>query len=148
MTSENQQILDLRLIHECWQFGDILCIMSWTLHDRRPAMVLIPAHAPRNNESLTPCVIPVDMAYLWSDTVVGDPFHQERSAGQFAIFLGMDPMDHGLRARIITIIQNRLQDLLTMPPMPDTGETAAVADVSMRNLATGKITEVEARADV
>lgn len=147
MTAE-KPILDLSLIHDCWQFGDIMCILTWTLSDRRPAMVLIPAHAPRNNESLTPCIIPLDTAFLWSDSIMGDPFHQERTAGQFAAFLGWEPMDHGLRHRIISIIQNRLQDLLTMPPLVDTGNVAAVADLRLTNLETGKVTEIEASSDV
>lgn len=137
--------LDLRFSHAEWTFGDIRMFLTWTLSDRRPAMVLLPA---RMTPGTAPCVIKLDGAYLWTDTVVGDRFHQERAAGEFAAHLGFNPFDHGVRNRIITIIQNRLQDLLTMPPLIDTGEVATRADITLTNLSTGKVAEIEAKTDV
>lgn len=147
MTAE-KPILDLKFTYGSWDFGDISIIISWTLDDRMPCMVILPTFAPRDNQSITPCIIRMADAFRWTDTIVGDAFHQERSAGIFAANLGMDPFNHRLRARLIKLIQNRLQDLLTAPQMPETGEVAAIADLKLTNMLTGEITEIEAKADV
>lgn len=141
---EEKPELRLDLSHAVWDFGDIRMYLTWTLSDRRPAMVLI----PRYGRDFVPYVIKMDSAYIWTDTIVGNPIAQERGAGAAAACMGFDPMDHRLRARIISIIQNRLQDLLTMPPLIDTGEVAVKADLVATNLETGKVIEIEGAADV
>ena len=52
------------------------------------------------------------------------------------------------RRRIITAIQNRLQDLLTMPPLDTNGDVAEVADLKLTDLESGKVIEIEAKTDV
>lgn len=142
-------ILDLRLVHEMFTHGDLIVIMTWTLRDRRPALVIIPAQAPRGNETINPCIVSAEGAYRWSDQrLVGDPIHQERMSGIFAAYLGFNPWDHKIRHRIISVVQDHLQDLLTMPPMPSTGEVAASADLMLRNTETGEVKEIEAKSDV
>lgn len=139
-------LIDLNYCHSKWTFGDFSVSLTWTMDDRRPCMVLLPSRG--DIQDFCPGVIRMDDAYKWSDTIVGDAFHQERFSGMFAAGLGFDPMNHGIRRRIITAIQNRLQDLLTMPPLENTGDVAEVADLKLTDLNTGKVIEIEAKADV
>lgn len=139
-------IIDLKYTYSEWTFGDFRVILTWTLDDQRPCMVLIPNRV--NLADVTPCIIKMDEAYLWSDTIVGDIRHQERSAGEFCIWMDFDPFSAGNRRRVITAIQNRLQDLLTMPPLTTDGKTAASATVLLTDRNTGEVTEIEAKTDV
>lgn len=141
---EEKPEIRLDLAHAVWDFGDITMYLTWTLSDRRPAMVLI----PRFSKDFVPYVIKMDGAYVWTDTIVGDPIAQERGAGAAAACMGFDPFNHSLRRRIISIIQGRLQDLLTMPPLVETGEVAARADLTLTDMNTGKVVEIEGKVDV
>ena len=147
--SDDLPILDLTKIHDAWEMGDILVLMTWTLNDKRPAMVLIPVAAPRHNEEITPCIIPMDSAFMWHDSpLIGDPVHQVRMSGMMAGMLGFDPYSQNDRHKIINAIQNRLQDLITMPNMPDTGDVVAEVDLQLTDLKTGKVIEFEGKAEV
>lgn len=145
MVSE-RPIIDLNYCHSKWTFGDFTVSLTWTMDDRRPCMVILPTRGPL--QDCIPGVIRMDEAYKWSDTIVGDPIHQERWAGAFSAGVGFDPMNHGTRRRIITAIQNRLQDLLTMPPLDTNGDVAEVADLKLTDLESGKVIEIEAKTDV
>ncbi len=145
-TFTERPVIDLTLRHSVRRMGDITIYLTWTLDDRRPAMVLLPSFA--NLADVTPFIVKMDGAFRWTDTVIGDPIHQERESGIAAAAMGFDPFNHGLRHRIITIIQDNIQDLLTMPALEDTGEVRAAADLKLTNLETGETVEIEGKSDV
>lgn len=130
-------MLDLEL--QLWRrpFGDITAIGTWTLDDDQPCIVLVPTYSRPDGTRVTPCVIRLRDAFLWTPET-GDPTITAPRTAAYADALGFSRADPGLLLRIFAIIEDCLSDLLRMPPMPrhDAGEV--VADVIARDADTGK----------
>lgn len=137
---------DLDLTKRVWTFRrhGVRAIGTWIrLDDRfRPCMVLIPADREYDSR-LTPCVITVDRAWIWSEEV-GDPAQAAFTAIQYATTLGLSANDNRTVMRLAMFIADHLGDLLSIPPYPkDDQET--VAEVTMREVNSGRTIEAEIR---
>lgn len=121
--------------------GDVTVYATWILTTGRPCLVLLPTNRLSNSEHLIPCLVPLDMAYLW-DEHVGDPVHCARTTVQFAQALGINEYEPRNLIRLTSIIREHLGDLLTMPPLPDEA-TDVVADAILTDPNTGKTREKE-----
>lgn len=132
--------LDLNLAAWEQAHGQILVIGTWSLLDKRPCMVLIPAWFRKRSERIIPCIVPLDHAFMW-DEHTGEPGAAARMSVQFASALGFNAFDPATVVSITAIIREHLGDLLTMPPFP-ASEKKAVADVLMTDI-NGKTIEAE-----
>jgi len=126
--------------------GDLTVYLTWTHHDRSPALVIVPSLHQINPERTTPCIVPLGLAYMW-DEHTGDGAHCATTSIHFAASLGMDPMNPRNLFRITDLVRNHLQDLLTCPPMPAVDQVE-VAFATMVNRDTGKITQTGITEDV
>ncbi len=136
-------ILDLRFTHSVAQVGDIMVITTWNRHTAAGCIVLLPAHY--RGERPIPCIVDESSAWKWSDSI-GDILHQEEVATLFAANLGLPPSLRSIH-RVMSIIRERLDDLIHIPPMPEDGEKH-LAEAFARNVETGEIIHKEIRAHV
>jgi len=134
---DTRPILDLEL--QAWRrpFGDITAIGTWTLDDDRPCIVLVPTFTRPDGTRVTPCVIRIDDAYLWTPET-GDPTITAPRTAAYADALGFSRADPGLLLRIFGIIEDCLPDVLRMPNLYRQTAGEAVADVIARDADTGK----------
>lgn len=130
----------LDLTYTLWQrvFGDITALGTWTLHDDRPCIVLVPTFARPDHARITPYVVPLEKAFQW-DEATGEPEYTVRECVRAADGLGFSRADPGLLVRIHSIINDCLGDLLRMPPFPRHTEGEIAADVVARDPETGRI---------
>ena len=138
---------DLDLTKRVWTSDrlGVRAIGTWIrLDDRfRPCMVLIPADREYSDRRLTPCVVTLDRAWIWSEEV-GDPAAAAFTAYQYAATLGLNAHDKRAVMRLARFIADHLGDLLSIPPYPkDDQET--VAEVTMRDANSGRTIEAEIR---
>lgn len=130
--------LDLTRYRWRQQHGDITAFGTWFGEkERRPAIVLVPSYS-EGYEKTTPCVVPIDAAWLWAERL-GDARHAARASYEFARHLGLENSVLTCM-RITDIIRGHLGDLLTMPPEPV--EKVAVADAVLTH-ASGRQTHRE-----
>lgn len=133
---------DLDLNKRVWTFrrSGVTAIGTWVrVGDRfRPCMVLIPADR-EYDDRLMPCVVTMDRAWIWSEEI-GDPAQAAATAFQFAHALGFNAYDGPTVRRIAMFIADHLDDLLKIPPYQDS-DAEVVAEVTMTNPVTGKVTE-------
>jgi hypothetical protein len=143
ITPPPKELLDLTKFHEIFSRGDISVIMTWLLTDFSPCMVLAPAFLRWENEKITPCIIPLSMAYLW-DPSTGDAAHCVDTAARFARALGYVP-NMETTHRIVTIIHDHLGDLVLMPLRPTYDQTFAgeltITDKNSDRVIVKEITE-------
>jgi len=87
-----------------------------------------------------PCVIPLEDAWRWSETI-GSP---AQPAVNMLLKLGIDPLNPDNVFKLVSLVNSRMADLVAMPPRPPDAEEHVdpVADVTLRNELTGT-TEVE-----
>lgn len=140
-----QVALDLSRNHAVHRLGDITVHMTWTHHDRKPCIVLIPAATPLHFDRVTPCIVPMDAAWLW-DEHTGDGAHAASVSFMFCNALGFTPSPQRLM-RITSIIRDLLGDLVLMPPMP-AHEQTAVGTMIVTDRMSGKTLEKELTEDV
>lgn len=140
-TVETSPLLDLDRYLWKRSMGNITAIGTWSLHNGRPVMVLVPTFARPTHERIQPCLVPMDLAYLW-DEHTGDPGHCAQASYGFANALGLNPLNPHDLIRLTSIIREHLGDLLMMPNMPSS-EKQVVADAILTNPNTGKTREAE-----
>ncbi|MGK9200475.1 hypothetical protein [Sinorhizobium meliloti] len=132
----------LDLTKRVWTFrrSGVTAIGTWIrIEDRfRPCMVLIPADR-EYDDRLTPCVVTLDRAWIWSEDV-GDPAQAAATAFQFAHALGFNAFDGPSVRRLAMFIADHLGDLLSIPPY-DHSDAQTVAEITMTDPTTGKVTE-------
>ncbi len=146
MTSAPQLALDLNRYLAKFHRGDITAFLTWTTHNGRPCLVLIPTHVLLHYDRVTPCIVPMDAAWAWDETT-GDGAHAARTSYDFACALGFTPSPPVLM-RITGIIRDLLGDLLVMPVMPAFYDTRVEADATITSLETGKVTQKEITSNV
>jgi hypothetical protein len=135
---------DLDLSHRIWTFRrlGVTAIGTWIRVEGRfrPCMVLIPADR-EYDDRLTPCVVTMDRAWIWSEEV-GDPPQAAATAMQFARCLGFNENDRRFVMRLAMFIADHLGDLLSIPPYSNSN-VETVAEVTMTDASTGRIIETE-----
>lgn len=141
MTAATTPLIDLSRYAWRRPQGDVTVFGTWSLHNGRPVMVLIPTHLPEHSDHLIPCLVPLDLAYQW-DEHTGDPAHCARMTFEFAGALGIDQFNPRNLVRLTSIIRDHLGDLLTMTNLPDS-EREVVADAILTDRNTGKVREAE-----
>ena len=132
-------VLDLAHVAFAHRRDDIMVFGSWVANDaggRDPALVLLPAYTKISHERVTPCIIPLGMAWRWSPQH-GDPAHAAQSSVVFAEALGLDPSNRMTLMRITSIIHDHLDDLVRIRPEPSYVKRA-VADITHRDPETGR----------
>jgi hypothetical protein len=101
---------------------------TWVRIDRRwrPCMAIV-----RASGEMRPCVIPLERAWQWSD-LIGDP---RGCAERILLRLGIDPLNPDNVDKLISLVNSRMGDLVTMPPRPADAEehAAPVAELAIRN---------------
>lgn len=110
--------LDLARYHARHTYGDITLYLTWWLAEDsgpRPCIVLVPTH--KRSHRPVPCVVHLNGSWVWSEEI-GDPVRAANMAIEFVDLLGQPPSPQSA-FRIRGIIIDHLQDLLTIPPMPD-----------------------------
>jgi hypothetical protein len=140
MTSifEERPTLDLNRQHFSHRHGDIMVVGSWcpTEDDMsEPCLFFMRPHLGRNMIR----GIALSAAYLYDESNITYFVNQARS---MAIDLGLgDSM--ASTARIGGLINNYLDELIKIPPMPKIGRTEVVGQFRLENLDTGKVIEDE-----
>jgi hypothetical protein len=116
-----EPILDLNHRHWSASKGGLTAIGTWlkTEDDRwRPCMVIVRTVDDGHADAI-PCVVTMDKAYLWSEAKgVGNPRAVAQIVVNFLYALRLDPFDAKNHVRVITLVTDHLQDLLTIPPRP------------------------------
>lgn len=156
--------LDLRYLHEREELGGITRMLSWNFApgNEDAVMLLAPSYVPRGadeDESWQPgiCVIHRNDAWKWSRThnddkamaglhladgsTSGDEW-QEENAAYFADVLELDSVSVRTRNRIREMIEDRLDELVAMPPAP-IREDAEKVTFTTTSLSTGKVEEID-----
>lgn len=139
--------LDLNFRHFTRSRGLLLIIGTWYRDEAmqwQPALAIV-----RSDDEIkriaVPCIVPAANAWVWSEEI-GDPARAAQSAFEFAKALRID--DDALNVlRLAGLIHDHIPDLLSIPPLPasERGERG-VAEGVIRDLETGKSTEIEIRA--
>ena len=137
--------IDLSKRHDTFVHGDLSVILTWTQHNRRPALVLVPTFAVLHNQRVTPCIVPLDMAHMWDETT-GDGRHCATTSMVFACNLSSEPSPR-LCFRITDLIREHLGDLLMCPPMP-AFQQVEVAFATLTDRDSGKVTQSGITEDV
>lgn len=123
--SSTRIALDLSRYHARHTHGDLTVYLTWYGTDqRRPAIVITPSYRI-GWEVSTPCIVPLETAWAWDETV-GDPRHCARTTAAFLAALGI-PVSIQSAVRLTSLIRDHLGDLLAMPPEPV--ELVEVGDV-------------------
>jgi hypothetical protein len=140
--------LDLTRRHFSRTIGPIMIIGTWLRDDEaqwRPALVLL-RESDELSGAVVPCVVPLNTAWVWSEEI-GAPHIAARAAVEFARQMRFDDSDPKSVFRIAGLIRDHLDDLVAMPPLPP-GERdeRVVAEALIRDLSTGKTSEVTLKA--
>lgn len=130
--------LDLtRYVQKEWRHGAITALLTWTLHNREPALVLVPSDKPRRPGVIIPCVIPLASAYKWNPASNDAPAMRElyKVLRMFAPALSLNPDSDRDLFTMIRIVQDHLDDLVALPPfnVTDFMVSRAVAAVEIGN---------------
>ena len=100
--------IDLRKSHSAHRYGDINIVLSW-MNEKR-AMFLIPAYRAKAPWF----VIAEEAAFEWSDQDSTNLIDLPGRAAKACEVLGMEPSRSNC-FRIISIVNDRMQDFLRMP---------------------------------
>lgn len=111
----------------------------------RPCMVLIRAGSEYSDRTV-PCVITMDRAFVWyEDPAIGNPYEAALIACQFLEVL-QAPVDQRNVRNLITVVNDLLGDLLSIPPYPEQQlDRPVVAEVVLTDNVTGRTVETEIR---
>jgi len=131
-----EHILDLsKRLWSVNRYG-LTLVGTWIRLDQRwrPCMAVLRTNQPQ----FRPCVIPLDTIWQWSG--IGDPYPR---AEAMLPRLGIDPWNGDNVHKLIALVQDRMDDLIKMPPRPPEAEEHVdpVVEVTIDNEITGK-TEV------
>lgn len=127
---------DLSKCHATHSRGDLMVWMTWNRVTGEPCIVITPKRAVISAETCVPCIVPLNRAWVW-DERIGDVAEAELSAALFCANLGFNPYNVRNVTKLLGIVRDFLQDLLTMPPLPS-GDREIVAEAVITDNATGK----------
>ena len=133
-----EHILDLGKRAWTYRRFGLTIVGTWVNVDQRwrPCMAVFREDHPE----FRPCVIPIDNAWEWSDRI-GTPYPR---AAAIVLRLGIDPYNPDNVHKLIAMVNDRMHDLVTMPPRPTDAEEHAdpVVALTIDSELSGK-TEVE-----
>lgn len=143
-------VLDLTTYAFRQQHGDITVYGTWWLGDKDkegywPCLVIVPTYRTFS-ESYAPCVVTLDLAWIWSEEH-GSPEFAAETAMSFAQSLGMVP-DKRTCFRIASIIREHLEDLIKRIGPRPTDHQAVVADILITDKQSGRERHTEIKDDV
>ena len=119
----HRPILNLDQRHFTQAHGDTTVIGTWYYDSqegaRLPCLVLVPTYA-RGSQKVTPCIIPVKNAWLWSEEE-GDPAYCAASVVAFGMALGISVHNEVSCMLVLSLVRDHMGDLLAMPPAPGEG---------------------------
>lgn len=148
-TPAPKELLDMSKRHKTFVHGDLTVIITWTLTDHRPCMVLIPTHTVLHYNRVTPCIVPDTMAWAWSeDARLRDVKHCLESSLNFAISLYGIGASVAQANKIATLIHDHIDDLIICPPLPNYFDKHVIGTVKRTDPDTGKVIIGEIREDV
>ncbi|WYK05476.1 hypothetical protein DWF04_006095 [Cereibacter sphaeroides f. sp. denitrificans] len=146
-TPDYKPAYDLRF---SWCRRDYRRISVWTTWNRmtgESCLVLTPAaDTMLGYDRIIPCVVPMSTAWIWDETR-GDQLEATKRAMLFCDALGLSSLIIADVHRVRTAVVENLHELITCPPMPRS-EQEAVAEMLLRNNATGRTAEREIRDHV
>jgi len=126
-------ILDLDKRHWAHTRFGLTAIGTWVRIDGRwrPCMAIVRADGRRT----TPCVIPLEEAWRWSD-IIGAP---AEPAINILLNLAVDPGNPDNVFKLITLVNSRMADLVAMPVRPPSAEEHAdpVAELTHGDVLNG-----------
>lgn len=132
--------VDLRYPSLEADYGDIRVTLTWYIPDGQPCLVLTPL-LKSDKATFVPPIVLMDAAWRW-DEKIGEPRFAYDAAGVFAEALGFTA-SIAMRHRIMTLIRDRLGDLLSMPNMTHREGHRVVAELTETNRNTGKTRQIE-----
>lgn len=140
--------LDLSRYAWTQRHGDLTVYGTWWYDNDDnqwvPCLVIVPTFSVISNERVTPCVVTLDLAWIWSEEE-GSPRFAAETAASFCDSLGM-AVNPKNAIRVAGIIRDHLEDLIKrIPPRPP--QNAVVADAIVTN-AAGRERHAEIREDV
>lgn len=145
--------IDLRHRHFEGKKHGILFVGTW-LNDKnrsQPCLVLLHGSRPIAAGRTMPCIIAMDQAWRWAaHNSVGDPEHCGRLVHDWLAkgYLPGSPMSARDKLAVLDVVNERLPDLIAMPPRPR-GDTAAIGEMVAIDRETGRILmERELKTDV
>lgn len=113
----SRPVLDLTETHFTRTCGNLKVIGTWYgATERRPCLAIVPS-GTISHERMTPAIIPLDSAWLWSEEV-GDPQHCARACMAFAKGLGLDSHNKFDMINLASAIRDHLGDLISIPASP------------------------------
>lgn len=133
---EDKPPYDLTKCHRTFSRGDVLVWLTWNRNTGEPCMVLTPKMAVINAQTCVPCIVPLNRAWVW-DERIGDQADAELCAALFCHNLGFNPYNLRNVTKVLGLVRDYLQDLITMPPLPS-GDREIVAEAVITDNATGK----------
>ena len=143
-----KEVVNLDFRHKSFQHGDLTVIITWTLFDRRPCLVIIPTYQRVDSNVITPVIVPDTMAWAWSeDKALRDVKHCVESSLHMAMTIFGPGATVAQANRIATLIHDHIDDLIICPPMPALFDTRVVA-FTRRTDASGEVIEGEVKSDV
>lgn len=119
-----KHFLDLNKRHFVYDIGDVRIYGSWCGPEKRPCLALVPRFEIIGKQTM-PFVVPVDHAYLWWERTA-DVEHIVTQSMKACECLGLDTNNPRNVVRVSILIQDHLQDLLSIPPLKS--EKSVVAD--------------------
>lgn len=111
--ARRSHFIDLTRYHARFRHGDLTVFLTWGGDTFHPCLVIVPAFA-EGHERVTPCVVPLRMAWAWSEAI-GDGRHCALTAYRFCQQLRITPSVNACM-RLTSIVRSHIGDLLTMPP--------------------------------
>lgn len=129
MVDKLTTVLDLTRYHWKAAYGEITAYGTWFKDEDgwHTCLALAPTNEQRLRDgSASPCIVPLNDAWKWSEEV-GDAAYSARNAFKFADALGLDAFQKQNIFGVLSIIHDRLGDLISIPPRP-AGEVKEVAD--------------------
>jgi hypothetical protein len=127
------------------QHGDIIAYGTWWLGDKDRAEGYWPCLVLRHVLGGVPCVVTLDLAWIWSEEE-GSPEFALETATSFAHSLGMTP-DWPSIYRITSIIRDHIEDLIKRIPPRPTSHQNVVADILITEKQTGRERHAEIKDD-
>lgn len=154
-------ILDLENAVAAYQHGKIMVWMTWVRTPDRwePCIALTrPNLYDAEGGRAVPCIIPLNRAYAWvgamqaskdqikaHPAILADLRDVMASAADFAFTLGLNGMVPRDVFKVMSAVDDHLQDLLTMQPRPLGLGERHVADLIVTDRKSGKVWEQEVR---
>lgn len=146
--AEEKPIIDLAYRAFDHQVGPVRVIGTWMNRTKDnpqqgPCLVLVPAN--RDLAKVTPCLVPMDNAWLWAEETC-DEVECALMAMRFAEFLELDPANTSHVIAIMSAVRSRMADLLTMPIAPRKQKQVA-GDITVLG-SDGRTFQKEIKVDV